>query len=109
MENKRLHELRKMLKFEPNDAFLNYAIAMEFLSNGMRKKAREQFESLLKLDPEYLPLYYQFGKLLIELEETEYGKTVLENGAALAQRQNNQKTRMEILALLEEYFDDEWE
>lgn len=53
-----------MLKNEPNDSFLNYALALEYGKLENVKKAIELIEALLVRDEEYLGAYYQLGKIL---------------------------------------------
>lgn len=52
------------LESTPDDAFLNYALAQEFISEGNDAEAEKLFEKLLKIQPEYVATYYHFGKLL---------------------------------------------
>jgi len=96
MKNPRIDNLIGMLKEEPEDVFLNYALAVEFVGEGKYTEAEQQFLKTVKLNSEYLPCYYQLGqlneKLKKEKEALEYYKT----GLALAQKQNNQKAVNEI-------------
>ncbi len=93
---KRIDSLIEMLKSEPEDVFLNYALAVEFVGEKKYAEAETQFLKTVNLNSEYLPCYYQLGqvteKLKKEKEALEYYKT----GLALAQKQNNQKAVNEI-------------
>jgi tetratricopeptide (TPR) repeat protein len=61
---KRINQLRDLLKAEPNDLFLNYALGIEFIHiPGALAQAEEQFNKVLGLDPDYIAVYYQLGKL----------------------------------------------
>ena len=57
MNQKRLEQLREMLAEEPNDPFLIYALATEYL-NTDKAKARLYFEILLSKYPDYAGTYY---------------------------------------------------
>jgi hypothetical protein len=49
MENLRLIQIKEMLKVEPEDEFLNYALAIEFEMNGELNESEviELFQSLV--------------------------------------------------------------
>jgi len=101
----RLEQLQQMLAQEPNDAFLQYAIAIEYFSAGNFSKALECFNTLLKNNPDYLAAYYQTGKCLEELKQIEEAKVIYKKGVELAKKQDKQKTLNELneaLFLLEE-------
>jgi Tfp pilus assembly protein PilF len=59
----RLYSLLDMLKKEPVDVFLNYALALEYLKKDDREHAEGQLKKVLALDPAYVAAYYQLGKL----------------------------------------------
>ena len=88
----RIDHLLSMLEKEPGDLFLNYALGMEY-ANDLSKvaDAESQFKIVLGLDPNYVPAYYQLGKLLASVlripEALEYYKTGLEK----AKLQKNNK------------------
>lgn len=96
MEKSRKDNLIVMLEKEPNDVFLNYALAVEFVGEKKYTEAEQQFLKTVKLNNEYLPCYYQLGqvaeKIKTEKEALEYYKL----GLALAQKQNNQKAVNEL-------------
>jgi len=63
--NHRINTLLDLLKQEPSDIFLNYALGIEYAANPKTaKKAEDKFKYVLSLDENYLPSYYQLGKLL---------------------------------------------
>lgn len=88
----RIDHLVSMLEKEPGDLFLNYALGMEY-TNDLSKvaDAESQFRIVLGLDPDYIPAYYQLGKLFASLlripEALEYYKIGLEK----ARQQKNNK------------------
>ena len=92
----RIDMLLSLLELEPDDIFLNYALAIEFVGEKKLEDAEKQFLKTVKLNSEYLPCYYQLGqvaeKIKTEKEALEYYKT----GLALAQKQNNQKAVNEL-------------
>lgn len=94
-----------MLKDEPNDSFLNYALAIEYAKAGDIKKAIELIEALLKRDSTYLGAYYQLGKYYEQTEQVQMAVNTYNKGIIIAQQQKNRKAEGELkeaLMMLEE-------
>jgi len=85
-----------MLKSEPDDSFLNYALALEYANNNDVKKAIEQIEKLLLKDKTYLGAYYQLGKYYEQLEQGQKAIDTYKKGLLIAQQQNNKKVLGEL-------------
>ena len=101
----RLEQLQQMLQEEPNDVFLQYAIAIEYFSVGNYEKALDCLKAIIQSNPDYLAAYYQTGKCHEELKQFEEAKNMYTKGVELAQKQGNTKTRNELseaLFLLED-------
>ena len=101
----RLEQLQQMLQEEPNDVFLQYAIAIEYFSVGNYEKALDCLKTIIQSNPDYLAAYYQTGKCHEELKQFEEAKNMYTKGVELAQKQGNTKTRNELseaLFLLED-------
>ena len=63
----RLDQLIDLLKSDPDDLFLNYALGLEYVALSNFQKAEDQFNKVKALDNNYIAVYYQMGKLF-ELE-----------------------------------------
>jgi tetratricopeptide (TPR) repeat protein len=79
----RIDMLLSMLEKEPGDLFLNYALGLEYANDlATVADAESQFKIVLGLDENYIPAYYQLGKLFQSLlrtpEAIQYYKTGLE-------------------------------
>ena len=101
----RLEQLQNMLQAEPEDDFLQYAIAMEYISMRTVEKAIPYLKHIVKQNPDYLACYYQLGKCAEELKQIEEAKTYYQLGIEIAEKQNKLKTRNELkqaLLLLED-------
>lgn len=85
-----------MLVKEPNDVFLNYALAMEHLATDEFKEAELQFKKVLSINPDYLPCYYQLGQVNEKLGDTESAMSFYKQGVELAQKQDNKKALGEL-------------
>lgn len=80
----RLEELLELLKAEPNDSFLKYALAIEYQNTGDKDKALRTFEDLRQRNPNYLALYNPLGLLYEQKGEIENAIKIYEEGCALA-------------------------
>jgi Tfp pilus assembly protein PilF len=98
----RLESLNKMLEANPDDTFLQYALAMEYMSAGEDVLAMGKLEEIKRLDPSYLALYYQLAKLYEKLQETEKAIDAYEQGIEVARSQNETKTMNELRSALDE-------
>ena len=85
-----------MLVKEPNDVFLNYALAMEHLSTSDIKEAEMQFKKVLEIDSNYLPCFYQLGQVNEKLNNIELALSYYKQGLELAKLQNNKKALGEL-------------
>lgn len=85
-----------MLAGEPEDVFLNYALAMEWMSESNFEKAEEQLLRTLELNKEYLPCYYQLGQVSEKKGEEQNALDYYKKGAELAKQQNNVKALNEL-------------
>lgn len=85
-----------MLEKEPDDVFLNYALAMEHLATSDYTDAEVQFKKVLEINPSYLPCFYQLGQVHEKLGNNEMALTYYIQGVKLAQSQNNKKALGEL-------------
>ena len=92
----RLQLVQEMLKKDPNDPFLRYALAIEIINSGDKKEGVKQLELLKDSQPDYLATYYQLGKLYEDLGENQKAIPVYQAGIEIAKKQNNNKTYGEL-------------
>ena len=85
-----------MLVKEPNDVFLNYALAMEHLSAEEFKEAEAQLRKVLDINSNYLPCFYQLGQVNEKLANNELALSYYKQGVDLAKLQNNTKALGEL-------------
>lgn len=95
-QSKRIETLLDLLKKEPNDPFLNYALAVEYGTLNKNKEAIELIKFLLVKNPNYLGAYYQLGQLFEKTGKTTNAIETYKKGRAVAQKQNNKKTYREL-------------
>lgn len=96
INNSRLAQLFKMLALQADDAFIHYAIAMEFNKEHNYLKACEWLESTLQLDPKYIAAYYHLAQMHIALHQKEQALVALEKGISTAKELKDQKSLAEL-------------
>ena len=96
MTTSKKEQLLSMLKDEPNDSFLNYALALEYAKDQNIKKAIELIENLLERDENYLGAFYQLGKLHEQSSNTQKAIDTYTKGMVIAKKQNNRKALGEL-------------
>lgn len=83
----RKQQLEAMLAEEPNDAFLRYALAMEYASAGQDEEAARRFLELIELAPLYVPTYLTTARTLLRLGQDEEARGILHRGIPIARQQ----------------------
>ena len=102
MNPQRIAQLRALIPQDSTDPFLPYALGQEYVSGEAWADAAAQFEACARDFPDYLPTYYHWGRVLIQVDEIQQAQMVLERGLVLARQQKDGKTALEIEALLED-------
>jgi predicted Zn-dependent protease len=92
----RLEQLQQMLLQEPNDEFLQYAIAIEYFSGGQVQEAISILERILSQNKNYLAGYYQLGKCFEAINKVDQAKRIYEQGVLIAKEQKQMKTLNEL-------------
>lgn len=100
--NERITTLRKFIDEDPGDTFSKYALALELLKSDGISEALHLFTEIVDSDPEYLPVYYHFGKLLEEVGETAKAAEIYRQGITVATRQKQSRTLSELKSALEQ-------
>jgi len=95
-EISRLENLKKMLQDDPQDTFARYALGLEYISAGDNENARDIFEELRVLDPNYVATYYQLGKVYELLGDENEARKVYEKGVYVAASQGDDHTKQEL-------------
>ena len=102
----RIEQLQLFLKESPEDAFLNYALATEYVGLGDDEKAEGIFRMLLEKHPDYIATYYHLGKLLERKTDKDAAIPIYEKGIEKAKKSGERHSLSELQsALLELQYD----
>jgi tetratricopeptide (TPR) repeat protein len=94
--NNRITEIIQMLKEDPEDPFLMYALALEYHKIKNDLKTEETFDRLLNDFPGYLPTYYQAAHFYWGIGQTEKARSTFLKGISLAENADDLKTKEEL-------------
>ncbi|SEL12608.1 heme biosynthesis protein HemY [Parapedobacter koreensis] len=95
----RLQQLIGFLAESPQDPFLTYALATEYLKLGQSDKAVQYFEELLVRHPDYVGTYYHLGKLYEALDRREEAIAIYEKGMRAATKKRDMHALSELQAV----------
>ena len=97
----RRQQIEELLADDPNDPFLLYGLAMEYVSARDDAEAVRRFDALFAAAPDYVPGYLQAGQALNRLGREGEARSVLLRGIAVAQKQGDRHAAEEMQALLD--------
>ena len=99
--------LKGLLKEDPQEPFLHYAICLE-IKKG-EEDALPSFLNLIRDFPEYLPAYYQTALLLAEKGEIQQAASIASDGILLAEKQNDLHALAELKGLRQDILAGEYD
>jgi Tfp pilus assembly protein PilF len=98
----RIARLVQLLQENPNDSFVQHALALEHIKLGKDAEARKIFEQLLAQNPGYVGSYYHLARLLERNKETEAAINVYEKGMEEAKKAGDNHAYGELRGAYEE-------
>ena len=101
----RINKLKAFLEKQPNDSFLQHALALEYIKVGEDEQARVWFQSILNRDPGYIGTYYHLAKLLERAGENKEAIEVYEKGVVAAKAAGDNHAKNELQMALDELID----
>jgi len=87
----RIDMLLRLLEHEPNDLFLNYALGLEYVAELSLADGERQFKHVLTIETNYIPAYYQLGKLFESQVKNAEALQFFKEGLQKAREQKNNK------------------
>lgn len=98
----RINKLKEFLVENPDDSFLQHALALEYIKLGDDEQAKKLFELILEREPGYVGSYYHLAKLLERNEMTDEAIKVYERGMMEAKKAGNDHAYGELRGAYEE-------
>lgn len=96
----RKEQIEAMLKDDPNDPFLRYGLAMEYVSQGNDAHAAFCFLELLDLAPDYIPAFLQAGQAFLRLGQRNHARDVWNRGVRAARNKGDNHAADEMQGFL---------
>lgn len=106
MQVDRLTKLLEFLKNEPDDEFLLYALATEYLRLNQVDAALIYYEKLVKEHPAYVGTYYHLGKLYEALNRRGDALATYETGMKTARQARDNHALAELQGVYNELNDE---
>lgn len=106
MSTTRLNQLFELNKQDPDDEFITYGIALEYIKMNNFEKAQSFLEALQKRVPNYVPTYYQLAKVYEQLKRYEDALVTYQKGIPVAQTGGDLKAVSELRREMEFLEDD---
>jgi Tfp pilus assembly protein PilF len=98
----RISKLKAFLAENPNDSFLQHALALECIKLGDEEQARDLFEEIINREPGYIGTYYHLAKLQERLGETDKAIQVYKKGMEEAMKAGDNHAYGELKGAYEE-------
>lgn len=96
MQETRLQKLLEFFEAEPNDEFLQYALATEYLRLNDTGKALQFYEVLVANHPNYTGTYYHLGKLYETLGRKDDALRIYQQGIMITQQKRDNHALSEL-------------
>ena len=97
----RREQLEEMLESDPDDVFLRYALAMQYVSEGDSAAGIERLQQVIDHAPKYVAAYFQKGQLLAQEDEIDSAKEILTRGTEVAREVGDTHAEGEMTDFLE--------
>lgn len=99
MQHSRLARLHEFLNNEPDDPFLKYALATEYLSLNDTDKALQYFKDLVSNHSSYVGTYYHLGGLYEKLGQKDDAIRTYQTGMQVARAARDNHAYSELQAV----------
>ncbi len=96
MIKNKIEELQEFLTKEPEDSFIKYALALEYIKIEKFDNAFIYLNDILEKDEGYLAVYYQSGKAFEHVGQQEKATSVYLKGIEIARRQGKKHILAEL-------------
>ena len=99
----RIEQITEFLKENPEDPFLKFAMAQEYIKAEEFEKALASLETLTQENPDYVASYYHLGKVMEKLGRTDSVSDIYTQGIKIATSQGDMHAASELQHALEDF------
>jgi tetratricopeptide (TPR) repeat protein len=92
----RVQQIQTLLENDPDDVFLNFSLAMEWVSAGEHEAAIRQFDRVVELDRNYATAYFRKADVLAGLTRRDEARQTLQIGIEAAERAGDGHLKMKM-------------
>ena len=97
----RRHQIEELLRADPEDVFLKYALAKELVAEKDIPAALAAFDRVLRGHPDYVPAYFQKAQTLASEGDAGAARVTLQSGIEVARRVGDTHAAGEMSAFLD--------
>lgn len=94
-------QVEELLKSNPDDIFLQYALAMAYVSEGNATAAQQQFVHVIERHPDHVAAYFQLSQQLARQGSVAEARRVITDGIEAAKRVGDSHAQAEMTGFLE--------
>ena len=94
-------QLEQLLQSDPDDVFLQYALAKARVSEGDLEGGLDQFQFVIDHHPDYVPAYFQKAQALAENERPDEARVIVTMGIHVARKVGDRHAESEMIEFLE--------
>ena len=94
-------QLEQLLESDPDDVFLQYALAKACVTEGDLETGLIKFQKVIDGHPEYVPAYFQKGQALAEQGRAVEARSILTQGIQAARQAGDRHAESEMTEFLE--------
>ncbi len=98
----KIEKLNSFLKDNPQDSFVQHALALEHIKIGDDETAKKLFEAILQRQENYIGSYYHLAKLLERQGESAEAISWYEKGMEMAKKAGDNHAYNELQMALED-------
>ena len=98
----RIERLKEFLVNDPNDSFVQHALALEYVKEGNDEEAARLFENILQFNENYIGSYYHLAKLHERQGRADEAIRVYEKGMSKAKEAGDNHAFSELRSAYEE-------
>jgi tetratricopeptide (TPR) repeat protein len=94
-------QIEDLLKDDPGDVFLQYALAKACAAEGDATAALAQYDRVIAAHPDYVAAYFQKGQLLADEGQTDAAREIVTRGIEVARRVGDRHAEGEMMGFVE--------